>query len=399
MVDIRGTSEVGGTRITTGGRDDSRGEVRGARGGDVVELEKDAIALAQDLKEEIGELVSDEMESELGREERRLDKSEEVLHDAIIAEVTGAEEDELTDVSGRQDEIEALAQELKDAGAQDPDEILQHLKDNLGSREGERGPNDDPALQFGALKIMERMFTRRGDSEMAEAIKGATARLLEQSGNEIQKGVIVTKAAVLHSSDTCGSVSELRSLYLNEVVGYKGIPGAFNSIIEKHGEKGFSEAVAFLLRAAGDDLSTMTRDTDRAQQKEVIDNLYQLEVLNTMRERTDGMLQQIGKHFPLGPDASPQKVMRDTFGMIETPMKMVESNVTRIAQDTVPESIEGRISFLREYRNLANMIPIKVFDEVDGSGGGLRLRERLGEAILAAQDVADAEEQEKLNSQ
>jgi len=130
----------------------------------------------------------------------------------------------------------------------------------------------------------------------------------------------------------------------------------------------------------------------------VLDNLYQLEVLNTMRERTDGVLEQVGKHYPLSPDINSQKVMSQTFNMLESQVRMSEGNVSQLSRDVVPESVEGRIAFLREYRSLVSMIPIKVFDQND-TGAGLRVRERLNEAIMGAQDVADTEEQQKLNAQ
>jgi hypothetical protein len=85
--------------------------------------------------------------------------------------------------------------------------------------------------------------------------------------------------------------------------------------------------------------------------------------------------------------------------MLEQQFRITETSVSKIARDTVPESIEGRIAFLREYRSLVAMIPLKVFDGVDQSGSGLRVRERLNDAIIEAQDVADNEEQEKLNAQ
>ena len=130
----------------------------------------------------------------------------------------------------------------------------------------------------------------------------------------------------------------------------------------------------------------------------MLDNLYQLEVLNTMRERTEGVLEQVGKHYPLSPGVNSQKVMSGTFDMLEHQVRMSETTVTKLSQDVVPESIEGRIAFLREYRGLVSMIPIKVFDQTD-TGTGLRIRERLNDAIMGAQDIADTEEQEKLNSQ
>jgi hypothetical protein len=182
------------------------------------------------------------------------------------------------------------------------------------------------------------------------------------------------------------------------VVAHKGIVSSFSNIMEKHGEQGFVEAVQFLLRAAGDDLGTMKNDTDRLQQKEVLDNLYQLEVLNTMRERTDGVLEQVGRTYPLAPGVNAQKVMVGTFEMLEHQIRMSETTVGKLSKDVVPDSVQGRIAFLREYRGLAAMIPIKVFDQND-TGNGLRIRERLNDAILGAQDAADNEEQEQLNDQ
>src|SRR5262249_707196 len=149
--------------------------------------------------------------------------------------------------------------------------------------------------------------------------------------------------------------------YMDEVVGHKGIVTSFNNIMEKHGEQGFVEAVQFLLRAAGDDLGTMKNDTDRLQQKEVLDNLYQLQGRNTMRERADGVLEQVGRHYPLAPGVNAQKVMVGTFEMLEHQIRMSETTVTKLSKEVVPDSIEGRIAFLREYRGLAAMIPIKVF--------------------------------------
>jgi hypothetical protein len=142
----------------------------------------------------------------------------------------------------------------------------------------------------------------------------------------------------------------------------------------------------------------MKNDTDRLQQKEVLDNLYQLEVLNTMRERTDGVLEQVGKHYPVAPGVNSQKVMTGTFEMLEHQIRMSETTVTKLTQEVVPDSVEGRIAFLREYRSLVSMIPIKVFDQND-LGAGMRVRERLNEAIMGAQDIADNEEQEKLSQQ
>ena len=398
-LDIRTTSQVGGAELRPGAqRSGGSSEVRGNRQGEDVVLEKDSTTLSLELAEWAGGELGDELENELGREERRLENAEEMIKMELSADVGGDTED-LDDVQTRKDDIEMLAREMEEQEMQDPGEILHHLQQNLGEQKGERGPNSDPTQQYGALVLMEKMFRAEGNEAMANAVSEAAARLLAERGMEINKGVIVSDAAAIYASQHVGSVSDLRALYMEQVVGHKGITASFKGIMEKHGEEGFTEAVKFLLRAAGDDLNTMKSDSDRLQQKEVLDNLYQLEVLNTVRERTDEMLEQVGRTYPLAPESSSQKVMGRTFEMLEQQFRITETSVSQIARDTVPDSVEGRIAFLREYRGLVAMIPLKVFDGVDQGGSGLRLRERLNDVIMEAQDVADTEEQEKLSAQ
>jgi type III secretion system YopN/LcrE/InvE/MxiC family regulator len=398
MVEIRGTSEVSRHGLAREDLEDAQ-EVQGYRDGETVALEKDAVALADEISHELGELFEDEMESEFGRQERRITNSEEILK-VVLAEGIEDKAQELPDLLARKDEIEALGREMKELGLTSPGEILQHLRDNLGERQGERGPNGDPLQQYGALAIIEKMFSGEGDEEMAGAMGAAALQLLSQHPTEIHKGLIVSEAAALYASEKVGSVSDLRALYMDQVVAHKGIPASFGTLMEKHGAAGFNEAVAFLIRAAGDDLATMTSNNDRVQQKEVLDNLYQLEVLNTMRERTDDVLERVGRSYPLAPDATALRVMGATFNMVEHNSRMTETTVSKLARETVPDAVDGRIAFLREYRTLAGLIPVKVFDDADkGGSGGLRLRERLTDAIIDAQDVADREEQEQLNAQ
>ncbi|MBV8190021.1 MAG: hypothetical protein JO339_22450 [Alphaproteobacteria bacterium] len=369
-------------------------------GAEQVVIVKDAVGLANEMMHELGTLFSEDWERELSQEERRLDRQEQapVAAGAGALSEAGDHAHQPADLLARKDEIEALGRAMQAAGLSDPSDIISFLRNNLGERPGERGTNNDPTLQYGALVIIQQMFAAEGDRAMAEAVGAAATGLLAEHALEIQKGTAVTDAAVLYASERFGSVSNLRSLYMEQVVAHKGIPATYNAILEKHGEAGFANAVHFLLAAASDDLATMTVDLDRAHQKDVLDNLYQLEVLNTIRERTDGLLQQIGKHYPLAPDATPLKVMRQTFELIENPGRVSQSAISRIARETVPESVEGRISFLREYRGLASLFPLKIFDQAEQSGTGVRLRERLADAIVAAQDVADAEEAEKLGS-
>jgi hypothetical protein len=127
-------------------------------------------------------------------------------------------------------------------------------------------------------------------------------------------------------------------------------------------------------------------------------------VLNTLRERADGALQRIDKHFPVAPGVTGLKVVSQIFKWVENPGQVTPTAIIRFAHEIVPGSVEGVISVLREVRALVATFPLRIFDQAEENGAGVRLRERVLDTVVAAQDVADAEEadaiaaQEKLGS-
>lgn len=380
-------------------------EAVGRRRGEKVVSQKDTHQIAQEMLQSLGgDAWSEEMENELGREQRRVSNSERARTVAgggggQASESSGLPAEKVTDARARKAEIEVLGQEAKAKDLQQPEDLLEFIRQRLGGQQGETGPVDDPTLHYGALGILEGLYGGEGDERMAAAARGASDRLLAEHGTTIHRGIAITESAALYAAEKFGSVSDLRGLYAEEVVNHKSIPSTFNSILEKYGADGVGEAIAFLLRAAGEDLSTMSETRDLTLQKQIIDNLYQLEVLNSVRDRSGKALDVVKRAYPLTPQITPERVMREMLGMIDSPARMSEPLITKFVEEATPDSIEGRIALLREYRNLAGMVPVKLFDEADRGGNGLKLRERLLSAITEAQDVVDAQEQEKLGAQ
>ena len=402
MVDVRAASQVANaTAAKLKSRLPDQDQV-GRRRGEKVVAQKGTHQIAQEMLQSLGsEVWSEEMENELGRDQRRVSNSDRAKTVGDGGGGTASESskfpaEKVTDAQDRSGEIEVLGREAKDKGLLQPDELLQFVQQRLGGRQGEPGPVDDPTLHYGALGVLERFYEAEGESQMASAARTAADRILAEHGPTIHRGIAVTESAALYAAEKFGSVSDLRNLYVEEVVNHTSIPSTFTAILEKHGAEGVGDAIAFLLRAAGEDLSMMSDTKDLVLQKRIIDNLYQLEVLNSVRDRADKALEVVKRSYPLAPNMTPERVMREMLGFIDTPAKMSESALTKLTQEAVPNSIEGRIAFLRECRNLAGMLPIKLFDESDRGGNGLKLRERLLTAIIEAQDVVDAEEQEKL---
>jgi HrpJ-like domain/TyeA len=404
MVEVRGPTQLAGHAAMKAKGKAAEPEAVGRRRGERVVSQKDTHQIAQEMIQSLGgDAWAEEMENELGREQRRVSNSDRARTVGAggggpASEAQNVNPEDVSDAQERRDEIETLAREASQQGVHDPDDLLQFVRQRLGGRKGEAGPSDDPTLHYGALGIMERLYAREHDTEMSAAARVAGDRLLATNGKVIQRGVAVTEAAALYAAERFGSVSDLRALYSQEVVNYKSIPSTFNTIVDKHGAEGVAEAIAFLLRAAGDDLAMMSEKRDLTLQKQIIDNLYQLEVLNSIRERAGKALEAVRRHHPVSPGITPERVMKETLEMIDTPGRISEQSISKFVNEAIPGSVEGRIALLREYRNVTGMLPIKLFDEADRSGNGLRLRERLIGAIMQAQDVADAQEQEKLGA-
>jgi hypothetical protein len=405
MIDVRAASPVASAAAAKLKAKAAEPDAVGRRRGEKVVSQKDTHQIAQEMLQSLGgDAWSEEMENELGREQRRVSTSDRARTVAgggggQASEASGFPAEKVTDAQARKAEIEALGHEAKAKDLQQPEDLLEFVRQRLGGQQGEAGPVDDPTLHYGALGILEGLYGGEGDERMAAAARGASDRLLAEHGATIHRGIAITESAALYAAEKFGSVSDLRGLYTEEVVNHKSIPSTFNAILEKYGADGVGEAIAFLLRAAGEDLSMMAETRDLTLQKQIVDNLYQLEVLNSVRDRSGKALDVVKRAYPLTQQITPERIMREMLDMIEAPARMSEPLITKFVEEATPDSIEGRIALLREYRNLAGMIPVKLFDEADRGGNGLKLRERLLSAIIEAQDVVDAQEQEKLGAQ
>src|SRR6185503_19938019 len=104
VLDVRTTTPVGGGGLRSGTEDTDKTEVRGARQGEDVVLDKDSTTLSLELSDWAGDELGDELEAELGREERRIEKEEEEIKMELSTELEG-DPKELEDLQSRKDDI------------------------------------------------------------------------------------------------------------------------------------------------------------------------------------------------------------------------------------------------------------------------------------------------------
>lgn len=376
----------------------------GQRKGEGVVARPSAQSLAADMQEEIGQLFSEKQERKTSEKRKVSSATAEALQGKVeqIQEIRDAQDamDRVPDMRSRKAEVERLAERAQGEGFSSPEDLIGYLEDQLGRGEGgeSTGVKPDPTQIYAALSHIESMQTREGDLAFAELVSKAGDVLLSEHAGQINKGLVVSESAALYASEKLGSTQDLRGLYMDEVAAHEGILGSFDSIMDKYGAQGYTEAVEYLLRAAGDDLAGMKSTDDLARQKHIIDNLYQLEVMNTVRERVDGTFSRLEANgYKVNPEKTGRDVMRDIFTMVQNPYQASELKVTSLARSVAPSPIQGQISFLRELRAVVAVIPPKVFNEGD-MGEAQRLREQVIDVITQAQDVADAKEQQELDN-
>lgn len=314
----------------------------------------------------------------------------------------------LPDVRARKAEVERLAgliseRQSRGDGFDDPEAflefILQTWTDVRGQTPGAPGDDAPDATEhYGVLAHLGTLFGA-GQDALRSLAEAATDLLASEHGVEISKGLVISETAAVYVSETTGTAPQLRLLYNEQVTEHGGILKSFRDIMGKYGPEGFAKAVEYLIVAAGQDMAALSSSSDKKQLKVTVDNLYQLEVLNTVHDRTGESLARLRIRYELKAEATPLFVMEGVFEMVETPHLASEAKVTAMAEAVVVASLPGRISFLRELRNnIVAMIPFKVFDPED-MDRAINLRNQLIDLAKGAQDAADEEEQTRLEEQ
>lgn len=371
----------------------------GARRGDRVVLMRSPQSLAQDMQEEIGFAFQERQGARRSDKTRRSRLRERSLSPRVekVRRIDEARTylDRVPDLKARRGEVERLGRAMQSIVFRSEQDLLDHLSKGLSDARG----RPDATFLYGALDHIKRQLGRNPDADvLADMVERASAKMLAEHGVEIQKGAVVSEAAALYVSEQVGSASDLRRLYMDEVVEHESAFKTFLSILDRYKDDALAQAIAFLLRAAGEDLLTLTDDASRVRQKDVIDNLYQLEVLNTVRARSEVLVRRVAGLVEAAGLSSPDRltsksVLRTLFELASNATQATEAIVTKRTKSLLPDPtpLKARINYLRELREVAAMLPIKVFQsadllsEKDARQGMLR-------AIIEAQTVADSED-------
>lgn len=222
---------------------------------------------------------------------------------------------------------------------------------------------DDVSHQYLALEVL-KSEVEPGDAAAADVIEQALVDHLSNHGPEIRAGLNIGDAvAAFASPETLGEARALRDFYRTTVLGHDHPAKTYESILERYGTAGFSDALRFLIKALGDELNADGPSMPVARLKPILDDLYQLGVLNAVHDECAEMLGRLERRFGPGHGGDATDLMR-TLLPLSTQSWVSASDLDRISERVgVKDSIEAEIYFLREMTAVTRALPPKIFTD------------------------------------
>ncbi|BDV01947.1 SepL/TyeA/HrpJ family type III secretion system gatekeeper [Thermodesulfomicrobium sp. WS] len=353
-------------RIVTEGRlpgDIPKGDVgeslpkEGVFEGRQVTVVADALSLIADAAEELTFEAAETVEKKV--EERRVEKERPSELIQKIAKLQAMVPDLDKD---------KLATWLRRIG-QNPPMSSRELMDSL------REVFKEVSHQHLALELLEESSGE--NAELQALAREAKAALEAQSGPSIRAGRNVSTAASEYASRGLGETGELRDFYRETVLRYEGATETFRAVAERFPGQSLPEAVAFLIRAVGNDLHARGPSIEPEELRAILNDLYHLESLANLHQSCEQLLQRTRRGFGIASTLDPRELLGE-FLTLKDKQWISESDVLAVVKKTGIEDPSARIYFLQGFLDFVRQAPLKLFPN---SEGRLMLITKMQEAL------------------
>ena len=250
-------------------------------------------------------------------------------------------------------------------------------------RHGAREFSDDATHQFLALTFTrEQAAADNADPAVVAALDEAIATLQGESGPAIQAGLNVSAVAQGFAAGELGDMQQLRDFYRDVVLDCKDIESAYQRIVEDHPGKSFDEAVRFMLKALGADLSAGAQSVSKVRIKQVMNDMYQMKSLNSVHEQCEDLIRRVKRNFEATPAPT---AARDLLGELLTAQGRAWQGAD--AFSGLPQKMgvpgdQGGIYLLQGFKELVRFVPLKAF------GDDMTKRDRVMISVQQALDQA-----------
>lgn len=172
--------------------------------------------------------------------------------------------------AGSKEAMKASAAELADkyvnmTGNSQPPQKLQAFLDSL-KKKGEQATQQDVsdmlkrefsdvAEQYAAIAFAEEALINEGGQEqLLINVTAVKEELMKEAGPAIRAGINIAAEVMKFSRQGLGHLDSLRELYRDTVLGRETVSEMYQAVMSRYGESRFSQALDFLIQAAGNDL-------------------------------------------------------------------------------------------------------------------------------------------------
>ncbi len=241
----------------------------------------------------------------------------------------------------------------------------------------------DETHQFLALSYThEKAKEDNASPELIASLEQAMTDLQAEAGPAIQAGLNVSVVAEDFSAKGIGDTQQLRDFYRDVVLDYASVNDAYNRIVGEHSDDNFLEAVSFLLKSLAVDLDAGNHSLDKVKLKQIMDDMYQLKLLNSMHSQCEDLLVRVRHNF----DAVPERIgTNDLMKELLVVQDKAWQGGTFFSE--LPHKLgilnnTAEIYFLQGFKEITRLIPLKVFNDDQIK------RERLLQSVQQALDIA-----------
>lgn len=250
--------------------------------------------------------------------------------------------------------------------------------DSLALRQQVRQQLPEPGHQYAALMALaERLREEGAPPAQRAAVEQALRELEQEQGPAIRAALNVSGVATEFAAARLGELQSLRETYRDTVLDAPDLVQTFNILKDRYGESELRLAINYLLKALAADLAADGSSIDRHKLNAVLNDIYRLELLTGLLEDCATLVNRY---------AAPQQGIRSTDLLGELLDLQGQSWLRPELIAPLPARIgvcelTSEIKFLREFKDLTRMIPLKAYADTEQ-------RPRLLDAIQQAMDSA-----------
>ena len=248
--------------------------------------------------------------------------------------------------------------------------LIKQLRTNMNS-DGEpmspahllslmRKHTGDPTHLFAMLDLLEKLLGQ--DESALKAVVGrARDVLMNESGDEVKVGINLAEI-VKAEAKSKEEMGQLRDLYRKEVLGFTNPADCFRSLLASRGEGRLAESIEFLFKGCSVELQANDPSRSPEELRRIINDLQSVEVLRTMLDKLNGMVDKMLSSFGERSLLSGEQLIGRFLDMIDMPF-VNAANFGSLVSSAGIAQLLAQIYFMTEVTKRIRELSPRLFEK------------------------------------